>query len=119
VDSKPTKTAGAPRLLRKLGPAVGDLLTTALLKADQSSEALIAEQRARVLALRTALKGGVIGTGIEKAKQKLSEINSGSEMEMIRLQDVMQQRSSGVQLFTNLLKQLNDSQMAVIRNISG
>ncbi|MDP1823224.1 MAG: pyruvate:ferredoxin (flavodoxin) oxidoreductase [Archangium sp.] len=47
----------ALRLLRKLGPTVGDALTTALLNADQSSEALLAEQRARVVALRTALKG--------------------------------------------------------------
>lgn len=65
------------------------------------------------------IAGDVIGAGIDCAKQKLSEINSGNEMEMIRLQEVMQQRSSGVQLFTNLLKQLSDSQMAVIRNISG
>lgn len=60
-----------------------------------------------------------LSSNIDQAKQQLQEINSGSEMEMIRLQDVMQQRSSGVQLFTNLLKQLSDSQMAVIRNISG
>jgi pyruvate-ferredoxin/flavodoxin oxidoreductase len=47
----------ALRLLTKLGPVVGDVLTTALLMANQSSEALIAEQRARVVALRGALEG--------------------------------------------------------------
>jgi len=60
---------------------------------------------------------GPILTGIESAKQKLQEINSGSEIEMVRLQDVMQSRSSDVQLFTNLLKQLNDGHMAIIRNM--
>ena len=60
---------------------------------------------------------GPILTGIESAKQELQEINSGNEIEMIRLQEVMQSRSSEVQLFTNLLKQLNDGHMAIIRNM--
>ncbi len=47
----------ATRLLTKLAPVTGDVLTKALLEADQSSEALIAEQRARVVTLRNALRG--------------------------------------------------------------
>lgn len=47
----------ALRLLTKLGPVLGDVLTKALLEADQSTEALLAEQRARVVALRSVLKG--------------------------------------------------------------
>ena len=45
----------ARSLLTGLGAHVGDALTTALLEADQSSEAGLAAQRERVVALRAAL----------------------------------------------------------------
>jgi pyruvate-ferredoxin/flavodoxin oxidoreductase len=45
----------AEELVRKLGPAVGDGLVSAILKADQSDEAGVFEQRRRVAALRRKL----------------------------------------------------------------
>ncbi len=47
----------AVRVLKQLAPVVGDELVTALLSADQSTEARLAEQRARVVTLREKLKG--------------------------------------------------------------
>ncbi len=46
----------AKLLLQNLGARVGPDLTTALLQADQSTEAGVAEQRARVAALKEALR---------------------------------------------------------------
>ncbi|MBE3072295.1 MAG: pyruvate:ferredoxin (flavodoxin) oxidoreductase [Acidobacteria bacterium] len=47
----------ARELLVRLGSGLGDELVTGLLKADQTTEAGIAEQRARVTALRARLAG--------------------------------------------------------------
>ncbi|MBE3112726.1 MAG: 4Fe-4S dicluster domain-containing protein, partial [Acidobacteria bacterium] len=47
----------ARELLVRLGSGLGDELVTGLLKADQTTEAGIAEQRARVTALRARLTG--------------------------------------------------------------
>ncbi|MEX1310853.1 MAG: pyruvate:ferredoxin (flavodoxin) oxidoreductase [Candidatus Sulfomarinibacteraceae bacterium] len=47
----------AIRLLKDLSADLGDTLVSELINADQSSEAGIAEQRARVVALRDTLKG--------------------------------------------------------------
>jgi pyruvate-ferredoxin/flavodoxin oxidoreductase len=47
----------AMRLLRSLSAPIGDTLVRELLEADQSNEAGIAAQRARVVALRRALAG--------------------------------------------------------------
>jgi pyruvate-ferredoxin/flavodoxin oxidoreductase len=47
----------AGELLVRLAPTLGDELVTGLLKADQSTEAGIAEQRSRVVALRRKLAG--------------------------------------------------------------
>ena len=49
--------ATARGLLQALAPQVGDGLVTAILDADQTSEAGIAEQRQRVEALRRRLAG--------------------------------------------------------------
>jgi len=49
--------AAARGLLQRLAPQVGEGLVTAILDADQSTEAGIAEQRKRVLALRQQLSG--------------------------------------------------------------
>ncbi|MGA3007191.1 MAG: pyruvate:ferredoxin (flavodoxin) oxidoreductase, partial [Opitutaceae bacterium] len=49
------RAATARKLLAQLGPRVGDTLVRDLLNADQSTEAGIASQRARVVALREAL----------------------------------------------------------------
>jgi pyruvate-ferredoxin/flavodoxin oxidoreductase len=49
--------ASARRLVQQLASQIGDGLATALLDADQSSEAGIASQRERVLALRQKLAG--------------------------------------------------------------
>jgi pyruvate-ferredoxin/flavodoxin oxidoreductase len=49
--------AAARALVQRLGPQIGDGLVTALLDADQSSEAGIAAQRERVSALRGQLAG--------------------------------------------------------------
>ncbi len=49
--------ATARRLLQTLAPPVGEALVTAILEADQTNEAGIAEQRRRVEALRRRLAG--------------------------------------------------------------
>ena len=47
----------AAELLTKLAPQLGDALVTAILEADQTTEPGIAEQRARVAALKEKLRG--------------------------------------------------------------
>jgi pyruvate-ferredoxin/flavodoxin oxidoreductase len=63
--------AGARVLLTRLAPQLGDALITALLDADQSSEAGIAAQRERVTALRQKL--GVLDTAEARHMDTLAD----------------------------------------------
>jgi hypothetical protein len=56
-------------------------------------------------------------TLIDKANDELRQVNSGSEMNMIRLQSVMQQRTAVISATTNLLKSMDEGNDAVIANL--
>ncbi len=79
--------------------------------------------------LNTDAKGGdgtdatVSTTDIEKAIEDLSDVNtqldSASQLTMIKLQSAMSQREQAIQLTTNILQTLNDGATKVIGNIHG
>ena len=54
---------------------------------------------------------------INAVKTHQSEINSDSEIDMIRLQSLMSQRQTAVQLTTNIIQSLNDQANKIVANI--
>ena len=54
---------------------------------------------------------------INKKKQEIQTVNSGNELGMVELQNLMQQRSQVISLGTNLLKTLNETQSNIISNM--
>ena len=108
-------------------------LREALLRED----ALASEIRGELDLTRTALEDRVVVHGKETEKYKLrhldakkveatlnqvraeiTKINSNNEMQMVRLQTLMQQRQQLVLMATNLTKSLHEGNEAVIRNLS-
>jgi hypothetical protein len=77
-----------------------------------ASGQLTADEANAVLAGRDGLS-----TLIDRANDELRQVNSGSEMNMIRLQSVMQQRTSIISATTNLLKSMDEGNDAVIANL--
>jgi len=77
-----------------------------------ASGQLTEEEANAVLAGRDGLQ-----TLIDRANDELRQVNSGSEMNMIRLQSVMQQRTSIISATTNLLKSMDEGNDAVIANL--
>jgi hypothetical protein len=47
----------------------------------------------------------------------VSDINSSAQMDMINLQSLMSNRQTAIQLTTNMLKALNDSEKQIVHNI--
>jgi len=60
---------------------------------------------------------GTIEAAIKSVEAQIRDVNSGNEMAMIKLQSLMQQRTSEVQLATNMLKALHEASQSVIGNI--
>jgi len=58
-----------------------------------------------------------INTAIEQVKGAMEGLNSDSELTMMSLQQLMQQRNQISQFSTNMLSTLNDSMRSVIANI--
>jgi hypothetical protein len=58
-----------------------------------------------------------IGSLITAAKSHQSELNSSSEIDMIRLQSLMSQRQTAIQLTTNIVQSLNDQTNKIVANI--
>ncbi len=54
---------------------------------------------------------------ITQANDELREINSGNEMQMIKLQSVMQSRTAVITAITNLLKAMDEGNDAVVANL--
>lgn len=73
---------------------------------------LTEEERAAVLGGREGLQ-----TLIDRVNDELRNVNSSNEMNMIRLQSVMQQRTSIISATTNLLKSMDEGNDAVIANL--
>lgn len=70
------------------------------------------EERTAVLAGRDGLQ-----TLIDGVNDELRVVNSDNEMNMIRLQSVMQQRTALISATTNLLKSMDEGNDAVIANL--
>ncbi|HEY8041388.1 MAG TPA: hypothetical protein VIF15_16395, partial [Polyangiaceae bacterium] len=74
-----------------------------------------------------ALGGGVVANVVDGATdvkgwiQELSDvqstINQGSELQMIKLQSLMSQRQTAIQLTTNLVQSLGDQLNKIAENI--
>src|SRR5690606_29225571 len=58
-----------------------------------------------------------IQSAIDRLSQRLKTVNSGNEMLMIELQPGMQQRSELLNMGTNILKQLSDTNKAILNNL--
>ena len=58
-----------------------------------------------------------IDTLIDKKKQEIQTVNSGNELAMVQLQNLMQQRSQVISLGSNLLKSLNETKDSIIHNM--
>jgi hypothetical protein len=54
---------------------------------------------------------------INATKSHQSELNSDSEIDMIRLQSLMSQRQTAIQLTTNIVQSLNDQANKIVANI--
>ncbi|MEZ4255401.1 MAG: hypothetical protein R3A78_06745 [Polyangiales bacterium] len=64
-----------------------------------------------------AITMGQLETMVTKKREEITQINSGNELDMVRLQTLMQQRTQILTLGSNLLKSLNEAQESIIRNI--
>jgi hypothetical protein len=58
-----------------------------------------------------------IASLINAAKNHQSELNSDAEIDMIRLQSLMSQRQTAIQLTTNIVQSLNDQANKIVANI--
>jgi hypothetical protein len=68
----------------------------------------------------TLLKEGdknAMDSVINAAKNHQSELNSDAEIGMIRLQSLMSQRQTAIQLTTNIIQSLNDQANKIVANI--
>jgi hypothetical protein len=54
---------------------------------------------------------------INATKNHQSELNSDAEIDMIRLQSLMSQRQTAIQLTTNIIQSLNDQANKIVANI--
>ena len=60
---------------------------------------------------------GTIDALIEAQKTVLDRANSSNELQMIRLQSIMSQRTQVIELVTRMLRALSDMQDSVLRNL--
>ncbi|HMI88321.1 MAG TPA: hypothetical protein VK550_29765 [Polyangiaceae bacterium] len=58
-----------------------------------------------------------MGSLINATKNHQSELNSDAEIDMIRLQSLMSQRQTAIQLTTNIVQSLNDQANKIVANI--
>jgi hypothetical protein len=54
---------------------------------------------------------------IDATNEELRQLSSGNEMRMVRLQSLMQQRTSVIQAGSNMLKALDEAMDAVVANL--
>ncbi len=59
----------------------------------------------------------LVNNAIKSLNNKIKDLSDGSDMEMIKLQDLMSKRSNRIQMTTNILKKLNDANDAVVGNL--
>lgn len=62
-------------------------------------------------------KAEKIGQLITEYRDRISTLNNGNDLRMTQLQSVMQQRSSLVQMASNMLKSLDESNRSIINNL--
>ena len=55
--------------------------------------------------------------GLKSLESEIKRVNQGTELKMMDLQSLMQQRSSEISLATNMLKAVQDGTDAIVRNI--
>jgi hypothetical protein len=79
----------------------------------QYRDAVLAQMSARGIApSRSALQ-----SAIDAANEALRQTNSNNEMQLVHLQSTMQQRTSAIQMTTNLLKALDEAADSVVANL--
>lgn len=66
---------------------------------------------------RSGTKIADLESRIENIKSLAGRANSGNEMLMLQIQTLTQQRSQVIQLGTSLIKKIDDSSMAIARNV--
>ncbi len=58
-----------------------------------------------------------LDVGLKSLESEIKRVNQGTELKMMDLQSLMQQRSSEISLATNMLKAVQDGTDAIVRNI--
>jgi len=66
---------------------------------------------------RTWYEPAALQDAIGSIEANIRKLNQGSEMKMMELQSLMQQRSSEISLATNMLKSVQEGTDAIVRNI--
>lgn len=59
----------------------------------------------------------IIEDQMQRLEDQLRTVNSGNEMLMVSLQSTMQQRTSAVQMATNMLKSIDESTDSIVGNL--
>ncbi len=58
-----------------------------------------------------------VDTLIARTSEQQREANSGNELDMIRLQSVMQQRSQAITMASNMIKSIHDTLKSIVSNL--
>lgn len=63
------------------------------------------------------IKASALGDLVESRRQELQRTNSGNEIKMMELQQLMQRRAEVLSLGTNLLRTLHEATQQIVRNL--
>jgi hypothetical protein len=64
-----------------------------------------------------SIRASAIGDLVESRRQELQRANSGNEIKMMELQQLMQRRAEILSLGTNLLRTLHEATQQIVRNL--
>ncbi len=73
--------------------------------------------RSRLETLGLGDTPGAVQASIDGLNESLRRVNSGNEMLMVQLQSAMQERTSVIQMGSNMLKSLHEGTSAIVGNL--
>lgn len=107
--TRPTQTLPSG----ETGVAVTEVEKQALITLGFPKESLVPESGGRGYLAPTK----ALNSLIETKKEQISGLNSNSEITMIQVQSLMDQRKNALSLISNLMASKNESLMGIIRNL--
>ncbi len=69
--------------------------------------------------VRNDLSARELEAFVDGQRAELNKTSAGSELRMVQLQTQVQARQQSIQMLTNTLRSLHDSEMGVIQNMKG